>query len=385
MKKSILKMILAFFLEDTRDFGAAVWIYIFPILLLTILVSIFSNVGKPENMRFDIGLVVTHRNGIATQAVLKVFEELSIEHGGMLHWHEFSDLEDAIDAMKKRHLVAVVEIPEDFDRRFASNLLAQRMGLSYEPAVFKVHTMPGKETGDIVVKILQSVARSISKKGEGSSSLDAVRYVLVESSSTFRYVDWIVPGVLLMAFMTVGLFGVGSTLVYMRRKGLLKRLHITPISNSEITVSLLLSRGIIMSVQVLTIFFYAVFILDASVEQFDLRFFLWTVFSGAVICSMGLAIASLVRSLEGVEVVTNTLNWVLMFLSGLYFPIFNVPWMVRWIVYLSPITYLVEGYRNFQGLSMAPYPPLLNFLIPLLWFLFFIFVAIKYFKWSEEK
>jgi len=384
LKRSIFKTTLAFFLEETRDFNSAIWIYIFPILLLTILVSIFSNIGQPGKMKLDVGLICGESNGLGSQILMRAFEQLSTGEDGIILLHRFSELEEAIEAMKKRQVVAVVEIPDDFDRDFVSALLKQRMGQDFESAILKIHTIPGKETSQLALQILQSITGTISDRMDANPDAGVVEYELVESSTTFRYVDWIVPGIVLMALMTVGLFGVGTTLVYMRRKGLLKRLRTTPLTNAELTFSLLASRGLIMAIQVVVICLYAVWILKADRSHFDWQFFLWTAFSGVVVCSMGTAIASLVKSLEGVEVVTNTLNWVLMFLSGLYFPVFGVPWVVRWIVYISPITYLAEGYRGFYGLSLAPYPRFLNLLVPTLWTIFFLVVTITRFRWSEE-
>jgi len=384
LKRSILKATLAFFLDETRDFNSAIWIYIFPVLLLTILVSIFSNVGQPGKMKLDVGLIRGESNGLGSQILMRALEQLSTGEDGIILLHRFSKLGEAIEAMKKRQVVAVVEIPDDFDRHFVSALLRQRMGLDFEPATLKIHTIPGKETSQIVVQILQSVTSVISNRMDVNPNAEVVEYELVKSSTTFRYVDWIVPGIVLMALMTVGLFGVGTTLVYMRQKGVLKRLRTTPLTNAELTFSLLASRGLIMAIQVVVIWLYAVWILKADGSHFNWQFFLWTAFVGVVVCSMGTAIASLVKSLEGVEVVSNTLNWVLMFLSGLYFPVFSVPWVVRWIVYVSPITYLVEGYRGFYGLSLAPYPRFLNFLVPTLWTIFFSVVTITRFRWSEE-
>jgi ABC-2 type transport system permease protein len=56
-----------------------------------------------------------------------------------------------------------------------------------------------------------------------------------------------------------------------------------------------------------------------------------------------------------------------MFLGGLYFPVFDIPWTIRWLVYVLPTTYLVELLRTSIGYGVSSINTVFLFLVPGIW------------------
>ena len=57
----------------------------------------------------------------------------------------------------------------------------------------------------------------------------------------------------------------------------------------------------------------------------------------------------------------------MMFLGGLYFPVFDLPWGIRWLVYALPTTYLVELSRRVMGYQFVPLSVGWLIAVPLIW------------------
>ena len=61
---------------------------------------------------------------------------------------------------------------------------------------------------------------------------------------------------------------------------------------------------------------------------------------------LGILIATRMRSQQGFQVVTQLLIFPLMFLSGIFFPVDNVPTWLQVLAKLNPVTYGVDAVRQ---------------------------------------
>ena len=64
------------------------------------------------------------------------------------------------------------------------------------------------------------------------------------------------------------------------------------------------------------------------------------------VAAIGVFIASKVRSAMGFQMFVQMLMMPMMFLSGAYVPIENLPSWLKPIVYINPVTYAVSAFRN---------------------------------------
>jgi len=60
---------------------------------------------------------------------------------------------------------------------------------------------------------------------------------------------------------------------------------------------------------------------------------------------------------------------IMMFMGGFFFPVFGLPWGIRWLVYALPSTYLVELLRRGMGIQSAPIGMIWLIVVPLAWML----------------
>ncbi len=102
-----------------------------------------------------------------------------------------------------------------------------------------------------------------------------------------------------------------------------------------------------------------------------------------VLSAMGFFISAVAKNTNSAGVIGQILNFPLQFLGGIYFPISDVPWFIKWIVVINPITYLAAGIRDTLGVMPSPYPIYLTILIPLIYTVLFLVVSIRKYRRVE--
>ena len=58
---------------------------------------------------------------------------------------------------------------------------------------------------------------------------------------------------------------------------------------------------------------------------------------------------------------------IMMFMGGFFFPVMDLPWSVKWLVYLVPTTYLVELLRRGMGIQTMELATIWLITVPLAW------------------
>jgi ABC-2 type transport system permease protein len=89
-----------------------------------------------------------------------------------------------------------------------------------------------------------------------------------------RYIDFLLPGILAYMLMNLCIAGSGFNIVEYRRRGILKRLFVTPIQPKDFIVAIIISRMIIVLTQISIMLGLAVMLLDINVMG-GLAFSLW--------------------------------------------------------------------------------------------------------------
>jgi ABC-2 type transport system permease protein len=104
---------------------------------------------------------------------------------------------------------------------------------------------------------------------------------------------------------------------------------------------------------------------------------------GLSFVSLGIAIASKIESMEGFQMIMSFLVMPMFFLSGALYPLDTLPDWLRFLTYIDPLTYGVDGLRAaIQGTSVAHFPILLDFGILSLFCILLLFLGAYLFKKS---
>ena len=161
----------------------------------------------------------------------------------------------------------------------------------------------------------------------------------------WRYVNFLVPGLIALGLMGGGLAGVGFVLVDLRRRQLLKRLRATPLSRSEILLSLLLSRFVFLIPEVAILLLVALLVFDVAWQGSTFALLSALAAGASVFLGLGLLLAARIKALEAISGWISVLMLAQWLLCGVFFPVSVYPEAIQpWLRWL-PLTPVVTGLR----------------------------------------
>src|SRR5437773_10018544 len=159
------------------------------------------------------------------------------------------------------------------------------------------------------------------------------------------YMQFMCPGIIGMSIVFSAIFGAMST-VWDREFGFLKEVLVAPIDRWAFAVGKALGGTTQAMIQGLILLVLAPFVgvklsVLTVVELVPLAAVL-----AFGLASFGVAIASMMKSLQGFQVVMNFLMMPMFFLSGALFPLTNVPGWMTLLTRLDPASYGIDPIRR---------------------------------------
>ncbi len=388
--KRTLTIFKALTLASLKSPSALFWIIIFPVLLLIILSSIFSNIQSSITVRVAVvneNSTLKNTNVDFSSYIIQALRGMSEAKKGKnpilslkIATNEKS-IDEFIKDLKEEKIDAVMLIPKDFNSAVYFQMLKTPLNV-YRPNI-TIYTRRNSQSSDIAFSILDSVISSFNKtfweKAKKKFISPKVEYV-TENRKTFSYIDFLTGGIIVMAFMSVSFFGITDDLLVQRERKILKRFFVSPITKSNYILGMSLSN-VVLEILQLTLLLVVAKMLGAHI-QINLSSVSFMLYALIVLLPLGFFISSVSKSANSGNALANLFNFLFMFLGGLFFPINNVPIVVKVIAYSIPTTYLANGLRAFMGVSHSTTSVFLNILVPLIWAGFTILYSIRKFKWE---
>jgi ABC-2 type transport system permease protein len=165
------------------------------------------------------------------------------------------------------------------------------------------------------------------------------------SISDVSYQDYIYPGILTMSVLFGSVF-FGLYIVWDRKLDVLKAVLVAPVSRMSIFLGKVLGGCTDVMLQIFILFLFSFLFPSINPRGIPQALLLLAITSIALV-SLGLALGSLLESLEGFQVISTFVVFPLFFLSGALFPVGDkLPLWLASLVKLNPLTYAVDGVRG---------------------------------------
>ncbi len=159
------------------------------------------------------------------------------------------------------------------------------------------------------------------------------------------FTTFIFPGIIGMTVL-MSSFMAGISVVWDREFGFLKEVLVAPINRASVAIGKTLGSATIALFQGLIILLFAPLIgisfsLGTVLALIPLMFLLATALG-----SMGILLATRIRSMEAFQAVMQMLMFPMVFLSGAFFPLEGLPSWMSVLVKLNPATYGITPIRQ---------------------------------------
>lgn len=385
----VLKITNYLFKSMVRDGSNLFWLLIFPCILLAIMMLIFSPLYEPRNVVFNLTLL--SQKGTFSEIIERVFDETSKGENRIFQLRKIRSSEKALkeelERLRLKKTDLVLEIPEDFDAKMLNWSMLKNMGVTAPTPTVNVYSLKHHTTSQSAYIIVKSIFQRLEfeflkRVGYEIRFLES-KVEIVGARETFSFIDYIYPGIVIFTIFMTALFGIGVDMTWLRERGIMRRINVTVLSNTEFIISYIISRFYLIVLQIILVSLVAKFVYKTGINPLSPAFLLYVFLAILCLSSFGFFIASVSKTTNSANAISQVLNFPLQFLGGLYFPLTNVPWAIRWIVIINPITYLASGIRDSLGVMRSPYPSILTILVPLLWTIFCLFLTVKRFNQEE--
>jgi ABC-2 type transport system permease protein len=372
------KLTSAMIKDNFRQFDSVFWTIIFPSIFLLFFISIFGNVqNNEENIEFKVGIYYENQDiGILKNILNNVFEDEEFKKTFKISKYE--NFEKSLEDLKEYNIDIIAYFPEDINKVNFFNLNDDKPIIK----IYRTQKSYSKITSEVFSSVLNEInLRFNTMRRELNIETDYI--YLNTNNEGFVYEDFIFPGILMMAILTVSIFNLPLNFVDYKNRGIIKRVFVTPLKMSHYFYSFLISNFSILFLAIILLYFEASF-LNISTLIFNYKFIFFLLYCCITALSFGLIIASFFRRIGTASSVSNIVYFITIFLSGLYFPTKEITSFVRWYVYINPATYMVDGLRNIlSGDSIG----IINIIVPAIWFLIGLILFSFNFKrvMSDEK
>ena len=198
-----------------------------------------------------------------------------------------------------------------------------------------------------------------------------------------RYIDFLLPGLLAFMIMNLSIAGSGFNVVEYRRRGILKRLFVTPIRHKDFITSIVLARMLIVLVQLSVVLSIALFLLDIKIIGSYFSFYSTVILGTFIFLCIGFALGSLAKTQEGIRPIVGLVTFPQVILSGVFFPISSMPEFVQPIVYSLPLSSVVSSLREIANDGASFISLSYSTAGVLIWVLVSFLIATRFFVWKE--
>ncbi|MGH7596469.1 MAG: ABC transporter permease [bacterium] len=347
------KLMAASFKMFIRQREAIIWTILLPLFM----VFLFSFVKFDGIGHVSLG-IVNHSQDTTLVGILRPIQALRISQGRE---------DDELARLKKGERAMVLVIPAAFQPTGQDSLIL------FLNAEKQQETQAGKL---IVQRALDELVFR-----ENHLPRHVLRTELVNSRN-LTYIDFLLPGILAMSIMQSGVFGVAFGFVMLKKRGILRRLLVTPMQTNDFIIAQVSTRLLILMTQVLIM-------VGAGVLFFNLHF-IGSIFNmlivgllgGVVFLSIGFALSGISKSEDQVAPLANIITLPMLMLSGVFFSRSNLPGFAHVVTDFFPLTYLADGLRSIaiEGATLADlFPQLLGLAV---WSVITLFIAVKAFRWE---
>jgi ABC-2 type transport system permease protein len=159
------------------------------------------------------------------------------------------------------------------------------------------------------------------------------------------FIQFIYPGIIAMTVLMNSVMS-GLSVVWDREFGFLKEILVAPLSRSGIVLGKALGGAAVAIMQAIVMLVLAP-ILGVSLSLMMVIKLIPTLLVISVSLSgLGILVASRMRSQQGFQMIVQIIIMPLIFLSGVFFPVNNVPVWLEVISKINPLTYGVDAIRQ---------------------------------------
>ena len=329
------------FKQIFRNKGMLPLIFIMPFIQLIIL----SNAATFEVKNIKFSYVDNDKTAFSRALIDKFVASEYFNVG-----HPFSSNNEAMAAMQKGNVDAIIEIPTHFERDLTK---LKKTSLSV-----LINAIDGAAAGvenvyinQIVMGFNKNAIAELSQINPAQSGPAISKPASITSipafwyNETLNYKTFMVPGILVLLVTMVTLFLSGMNIVREKEIGTLEQINVTPIKKHQFIVGKLLPFWVLGLVLLTIGLIISKLLFDIPIlGSLTLMYFYTTIYI-FVVLGLGLFISNFTETQQQAMFIAWFFMVIFILMSGLFTPIESMPVWAQNLTEFNPIKYYVEVMR----------------------------------------
>lgn len=375
MKRSLFTVWVFSRLNTRRFFRDRLAIF-FGVLFPLIFLFVFGSINRGGGTSFRVA-VINESNSAFSQQYVK-----QLKSNKVFKVNTSLTQQQAKDKMNKSQLDAAIILPKDF---------GENNEFGYPSGQAKViYTQNNASAGTTVTSIIDTSFKDVNwhlvlNEATANMSHSKIPFSVLGqqlNEKSLTAFDYTFAGLLGFSIVGLGIFGPVNVFPELKKQGILRRLHTTPLKVWQYFTSTMFSQTVIGLVSLSVMFAVALTVFNLNVvgNWFDIIVFL--VISIITILGIGLAIGGWAKNERQAAPLANIVVFPMLFLSGTFFPRFLMPEWLQTVSQYLPLTPVIDGIRMIvtEGkhlYQLGPELALIGF-----WAIVIYAIAFRVFRWE---
>jgi len=339
-------------MELFRNKLGLIMLVLMPIFMMTMVGFIYPSDTSISHVSVAL---VNEDKGDGSAMLIMALEKMN-NSTGMMTMTNASSLNEVRDMIQRGEVEGGIVIASDF----TSSLMNGKQGI-----ITIVTDQSNPQTSMLLQTALNKVFEQIGTlvaeqnvQGLGvneGNSLAVVKPYSVQTEGAvpghFSYFDFIAPGIMAMTVMMSVMTGLPAAISHEKEVGTLDGMMAAPISRLAIILGKTLAqtaRGLLQGILILAL---AVALFGVTIHGSILLVFALLLLGVFSFVGLGVVITSFAKDQETAMMIMMTLMFPMMFLSGVFFPIQQMPWYMQDISKFLPLTYAATALRKVMVLG----------------------------------
>jgi ABC-2 type transport system permease protein len=298
-----------------------------------------------------------HSSTVGSQAFLTVLQGIN-NSTGMLSITNATGIDEIKGLVQKGDVEGGIVIPSNFTESILSGeqgtviIVTDQSNPQVSATIQAALSAVFDQMGTMLA---QQKIQGLNPAVNASNSLAIVKPYSVQTEGvvpgTPSYFDFIAPGIMAMTVMMSVMTGLPVAISQEKEIGTLDGMMVAPINRLSIILGKTLAQTARGLLQGLIILVLASVLFHVAIQGSILLVFGLLLLGVFSFVGLGIVITSFAKDQETAQMMMMTLMFPMMFLSGVFFPIQQMPWYMQDISKVLPLTYASQALRKVMVLG----------------------------------
>lgn len=349
-----------------RDKVAIFFVFLFPLMFLFVFGSIFRG---DNSVSFRVALLNESSSEFAAK-----FSDQTKDNEIFKVDEEVTNLDEAKEKMNRGQVDATIILPANFGE--------VQNGASYPSGQAQIlYDQNNQSAGQTLQSVLDGIFKEINEEFAPSETPFTV---VAESTATkgLSQFDYTFTGIMGFTLLSLGIYGPTSVFPRLKQRGVLRRYELTNLKVWQYFVGNVLSNAFIGILSIATMFITALLLFDLNMRGNYINLAVVVILGVALLFGIGLAIGGWAKTENQAAPLAQVVTLPMMFLSGVFFPVFLMPELLQNITKFIPLTPIIEALRLIvtENASLLDLGPQLAIITG--WIVIIYIIAFRVFRWE---